>query len=281
MKRFLKKIAYYVLKLPDKKVNVNVGQLNNGELLKDKNIVIIGGSSGIGLEIAKRAYLQGGNIIISSSNENKLKNVISSIGESAIYIAYDITNINKCATFLNKCEEKFNGKIDILICSNGISLHEGSFKNVTEEGFDKQFNTNLKGTYFLSCEFLKRKERDNEGNLIIISSETADQCYDIPYGMTKAAINSMICAFSRREYQNGIRVNGIAPGVVETEMTKEYAMIINGDYSRSNAMGRVLIPEEIAETAIFLMSDLSKCVSGEIIHCNGGNHLKAFWDITN
>ena len=133
----------------------------------------------------------------------------------------------------------------------------------------------------MCCEFLKRKEKDNDGNLIIISSETADQCYDIPYGMTKAAINSMICAFSRREYQNGIRVNGIAPGVVETEMTKEYAMIINGDYSRSNAMGRILIPEEIAETAIFLMSDLSKCVSGEIIHCNGGNHLKAFWDITN
>ena len=281
MKKILKKIAYYILKLPDKKINIEVGQLSQGKLLNNKNIVIVGGSSGIGLEIAKRARYQEANIVIASSNEDKLKKAVELIGTNASYVVFDVTDVEKRKDFLDECEKKLNGRIDILVCSNGISLHEGIYKNVTEEGFDKQFNINLKGTYFLSCEFLKRKENDNDGNLIIISSESGNQCYDIPYGMSKAAINSMICAFSRRVYQKGIRVNGIAPGVVETEMTESYAKVYNNDYSRSNAMGRIMIPEEIAETAIFLMSDLSKCISGEILHCNGGNHLKAFWDIAN
>ena len=281
LKKILKKISYFILNSPNKKVNITIEQVKDGSLLKGKNILIVGGSSGIGFAIAKRCQEEGANVIISSSNSEKLNEATKKIKGNCFGITFDISKVKSINTFLDECTSKFGGNIDALICSAGISLHEGNYKNVTEDGFDKQFNINMKGTYFLCKSYLEKISNKNNGNLLVISSETADQCYDIPYGMTKASLNSMICALSRREYQNGIRVNGIAPGVTQTDMTKDYAEVVNGDYSRVNAMGRIALPEEIAEVSIFLLSDRSKCISGEIIHCNAGNHLKAFWDITN
>lgn len=96
--------------------------------------------------------------------------------------------------------------------------------------------------------------------------------------MTKAAVNSMVKAFSRRVYQKGIRVNAIAPGVTLSDMTKEYAEASDGNLYRDCASGRIFKPEEVAEVASFLLSDASRCISGEIIHTNAGNHIKTFWD---
>ena len=173
------------------------------------------------------------------------------------------------------------GTIDILVSNAGISLHEGNFKNVTEESFDMTFNTNLKSNYFLCKTFLEMKllEKDPNANLLIISSETGDQCFDIPYGLTKAALNSLTGALARRVYKYGIRVNAIAPGVTSTDMTSSYTNVKDGNmYSEGCASERIFLPEEIAEVACFLISDASNCISGEIIHCNAGNHLKTSWD---
>lgn len=98
--------------------------------------------------------------------------------------------------------------------------------------------------------------------------------------MTKAAINSLTGALSRRVYQYGIRVNAIAPGVTLSDMTKEYADVTDSNLSRNCAAGRIFLPEEVAELACFLLSDVSKCISGEVIHCNAGNHLNPFWEIS-
>ena len=73
-------------------------------------------------------------------------------------------------------------------------------------------------------------------------------------------------------------VNGIDPGVTLTEMTRDYAESSDGNLYRDCASGRTFLPEEVAEGACFLLNDASKCISGEIIHCNAGNHLKAFWE---
>lgn len=124
---------------------------------------------------------------------------------------------------------------------------------------------------------MKIAEKADNAQLLLISSETGDQCYDIPYGMTKAAVNTMTRAFSRRVYQQGIRVNAIAPGVTLSDMTKDYAEASDGNLYRDCASGRIFLPEEVAEVACFLLSDASKCISGEIIHTNAGNHLNPFW----
>lgn len=97
-----------------------------------------------------------------------------------------------------------------------IILHENVFTHVIIEGFNKQFSTNVRGNYFLCKVFFEMKmseRKPSDANLLPMSSEAVDQAYDIPYGMTKAAVNSFTHVLSRRVHKEGIRVNAIAPGV--------------------------------------------------------------------
>lgn len=280
VKKLIRRIAkFIVFEQPKEKVTVHVAQINHGGILKGRNIVITGGGSGIGLAMANKFASEGANVIISGRNEEKLKKAVEEIGANAQYAQFDVTDVNNDRTFLEKCKTMFNGAIDCLVSNAGLSLHENVFTNVTIDGFDKQFNTNMRGNYFLCKVFLEMKlsEKAENASLLITTSETGDQAYDIPYGMTKAALNSMVKALSRRVYKSGIRVNAIAPGVTLSEMTSSYASAEDGNLYRDCASGRTFLPEEVAEVACFLLSDASKCISGEIIHTNAGNHLNPFW----
>ena len=148
---------------------------------------------------------------------------------------------------------------------------------MTEEGFDRQFDTNLKGPYFLTQTFIDymNREKIGQGNIRFITSERGLYCDDIPYGLTKAAINSLTTGLARRLIAQGIRVNAIAPGVTASDMT---GVDKNGNlYWPSSCAGRVFLPEEVAEVAAFLLSDVSMCISGEIVPCNQGNHYRCDW----
>ena len=283
LKRCLKKMANYILfSEPKQIVKVECGQIKNGELLKNKNIVITGGNRGLGYAMAKRCVEEGANVIIAGRNMGSLKEAKESLGDNCHYIQFDISDIEKDNTFLRECENTFKAPIDSLVNNAGISLHEGDLFNVTEDSYDKQMNTNLKGTYFLSQAFLKYKIEQNtkdevqnsNSNLLIISSQVADLPSEIPYGLTKAALNSFIKALAKKYYQNGIRVNAVSPGVTISDMTREYADVNGGNMWSNDNSGRYFIPEEVAEIVIFLLSSASICINGEIIHCNAGNHIK-------
>lgn len=280
-KRVIRKIAKFILaSQPESFVKVDVAQINYGEILAGKKIVITGGGSGLGYAMAKKFISEGAEVVISGRKKEKLDSAVSKLGSRCHSIVADVCNVERSADFLEEAKELLVGHIDSLVSNAGLSLHENHYSNVTVEGFDKQFNTKFRAGYFLGKAFLemKTKEQYSNGELLYITSETADQCYDIPYGMTNAALNSMVGAFSRRVYKNGIRVNAIAPGVTLTKMTQDYAEAADGNLYRACASGRIFLPEEMAEVACFLLSDAAKCISGEIIHCNAGNHLKAFWD---
>ena len=145
------------------------------------------------------------------------------------------------------------------------------------EGFDKTIRTNLKSHYFISKSFLERKmkESNTEGVLLFITSKDGYVCNEIPYGLTKASMNSLIGGLSTAYYRHGIRVNAIAPGVTLTDMTAMYAKKVNGNMHATNYAGRNFLPEEVAEVACFMVSDASKCISGQIIFTDGGDHIKS------
>ena len=279
-KHIVRRVAKFILaSQPEAFVKVEVAQINYGEIHKDKKIVITGGGRGLGFYMAKKFLSEGAKVLIAGRNESTLKKAAEDLGNNCYYLPYDSTEFKKSKDFIKKANDILDG-IDCLVCNAGVSLHEGNYQNVTIEGWDKQFDTNLKGTFFLAKKFLELKlaEKNCSGNLLLISSETGNQCYDTPYGLTKAAINSLTGALSRRVYQTGIRVNAIAPGVTLSDMTKDYAEAADGNMYRDCASGRIFLPEEVAELACFLASDAAKCISGEVIHCNGGNHLKTFWE---
>lgn len=279
-KRCVRKAAKFILSSSsDKNIKVEVAQINNGSTLSGKRIIVTGGGRGLGFAMAQKFVSEGAAVVISGRNESTLRQACKKLGVNASYIVSDVSDVDQHVHFLDECVKILDG-IDCLVSNAGVSFHEGEFSKVSVDGFDTQFNINMRGAYFLSKAFLERKvSEENQGaQLLIISSETADQAYDIPYGMTKAAMNSFVRAASRRVYPLGIRVNAIAPGVTLSDMTKEYADVTDGNFYRDCASQRLFLPEEVAEVAAFLLSDASKCISGEIIHTNAGNHIKTWWD---
>lgn len=277
VKDYIKRAYKYIIKNEQPKVvKVEVTTKEASDMLKDKVVLITGGGSGLGYYIAKKFVLEGAKVIITGRNEEKLKSAIDSLGENATYYTLDVQNVLAGKELINELYKQYK-QIDCLINNAGISLHEAHFLNVSEEGFDNQFATNLKGSYFLSQNYIKKiKETKQEaGQIIFITSERGDQCDDIPYGLTKVAVNSLIEGLSRRYYTEGIRVNGVAPGVTASDMTN----IKKDDnlYCNYNASERYFVPEEVAEAVAFLASDNAKSISGEILHCDAGNHLNPWF----
>lgn len=274
---YIKRGIRYIIKgQPQINITTEIVQKTPNEIFKNKNILITGGSDGLGFYIAKKCVEEGAKVLIVGRKEEKLKSAIEKLGERASYMQFDVQKVEEMKPFIDEAYKKL-GTIDCLVNNAGISLHEKEMKKVEIEGFDSQFNTNLRGSYFLAQAYLKKleEEKQESGNIIFISSERGAQCDDIPYGLTKVAINSLTEGLSRRYYKSGVRVNAVAPGITASNMTK-----INKDenlYCEYNASERFFVPEEVAEVVAFLISDVSKCISGEVIYCDAGNHLNPWF----
>ena len=192
------------------------------------------------------------------------------------YLALDGTDVHALPDVMQQAEDMLGG-VNCLVNNAGVSLHETNIRTVTPEGFDTQINTNLKGSYFLAQQFIKLVEskQRKDCSIIFISSERGLFVDDIPYGLTKAAINSLVQGLAVRVLPSGIRVNAVAPGVTASEMT---GFTTDGNlYCGYNADKRVFLPEEVSETACFLLSDCSRCMTGQILACDQGRAINPHW----
>lgn len=271
----LKRVFRYITRgVPVEYITAEV-KVNNNKRLEDKTILITGGAKGIGFAIAKKCIDEGAHVIICGRNENDLISSSKALGANCKYLQYDVANVSMMEDFLQNASKKMGGRINCLVNNAGVSYHEKSFREVTEEGFDTQFDINFKGAYFLAKYFVQYVESNaiENANILFISSERGSYCTDIPYGLSKATINSLVAALSNRLCLNShIRVNALSPGVTVSSMTGRTADS-NLSYG-GNPLGRVFLPEEMAEVASFLLSDYSSCISGEVIHCDAGAHHK-------
>ncbi len=276
MRRIIKRLVDYILCKPENSINIEFTQLSDEEMLSGQKILIVGGSKGIGLECAKRFLLSGAKVCITGRDNSFFKGL--QFDNRVFFLEHDIRDIQKIEMIIKKAEDLLGGELTSLVLNAGVSLHEENITQVTENNYDLQFDTNIKGAFFFAKEFtslvFNRTRADR--SILFISSETADLAYDIPYGLTKASINNLITGLSHRLYKYGCRVNGISPGVTLTDMERLSGIDIDEIYgiARSNSAGRMFMPEEIAEVALFLLSNRSLCISGEVIHCNANNHIR-------
>lgn len=248
-----------------------------GEILKDKCILVTGGSSGIGFSIAKKSLDCGASVIITGRDETKLNDAVHILNNpKCLYLVWDISNINVLIDNLNKCVQLFGQDIDVLVNNAGVAPSK-FFGNVDECEWNKIYDINLKGNYFLTQEIVKRwKNSSFTGykKILNISSQGGYVGATYPYRMTKWDIRGLTEGLGKILIKDKIIVNGIAPGVVKTSMQK--FAIQQGDnlYTNQNLIERVILPEEIAELAVFLMSDASNAIVGQTIVCDGGYTLK-------
>lgn len=235
------------------------------QLLSGKHALITGGNSGIGYAIAKKMIACGATVTILGRNAEKTAKVAEELG--CDYLLVDLTDtqllIDRTQDYLK------DKKIDILVNSAGIRDRE-PWLSKTPTCFDQVMSTNLKAIYFM-CQTLANHmlEKGIHGHILNISSSSSMRPSWGPYQLSKRALNGMTLGFAQRLAPNGITVNGIAPGVTLTPMVDD--VLEEGNLSYPNPMRRAETPEEIANLAIFLCSELGNSIIGDTIMMTGGS----------
>ena len=272
MKQYIYRLWQWVWKgIPVQKINAGIATIEHGQVLKGQKILITGGSRGIGYHIAKRFIAEGAEVLILGRNAKALQKVSAELG--CKYLAFDITDIAQLPQLINQAAETLNG-LTGLVNNAGVCNIDNGFLNVTEQSYDEQFLLNVKSPFFLTQAFVKyvTEHKVPSSGVVFITSERGLYPDDAPYGMTKAAIGNIVAGIARRFALQGVHINAIAPGVTADTINMPEKQ--DDAYLKGAVGKRYIMPDELAEVAVFLMSDASKCVSGEIIPCNQANHYK-------
>lgn len=271
----LKRALRYIFKgVPSVIVKANICYTSPTSRLIGKKIIVTGGGKGLGYAMAKRFTEEGAKVLITGRDEITLQKSAKKIG--CMYLRLDMQATDSFISFMIEADRMLEG-VNCLVNNAGISLHEDGFLSVSPEGFDVQFNTNLKGPFFLTKAFIAySKDRVGENkNILFTSSETSMTVDERPYGLTKAALNSLVQGLAYRYIGDGYRINAIAPGVTISDMVGKKD---REDLTLESSMtGRYYLPEEVAEIASFLLSDASSCLNGQILVCNEGKTINARW----
>lgn len=275
LKSKIKHTVSFLLHGETKPTIANISYLQPNNQLKGKRIIITGGGRGLGFAMAKKFKSEGAEVLIAGRNEKTLQSSAAELGCS--YLVLDVKDVSSFVPFIDEAYRILGGA-DCLVNNAGISLHENGFLEVNQEQYDSQFDTNLRGAFFLTQAFLKKNKGNittNTKNVLFISSETGMTVDERPYGLTKAALNSLVQGLAYRYVNEGYRINAIAPGVTVTDMIGD---IVGDDLTYANGVtNRYYLPEEVAEVACFLLSDASNCINGQIIVCNEGKTINARW----
>lgn len=249
--------------------NVTIAQINKGEILKGKKVLVTGGSSGIGYAIAKKCVDEGARVVITGRNAEALKSASEKIG--ALSLIWDVSLVQIAEAKLLEAKHICGGDIDIIFNNAGVYSSAG-FLDVTETVWNHILDINSKGLFFI-CQTVSRYWINNnlKGKIINIASNRGILGDKSPYGMSKWGVICLTRGLGKELYPKGVIVNAIAPGMV--------ASGINGVDVNENAFAsyplanRVGLPEEIAELAIFLASDAANNIVGQTIVIDGGNSL--------
>jgi len=237
------------------------------KLLLNKTALVSGGSSGIGLGIAKKMSESGCKVIVMGRNENKLKQVSADI--KGDYVVIDISNIKELETRIGELLK--DTRIDILVNSAGINGND-KFGHITEDGWNEVINVNVRGLYFLSQYIANHMiEQHINGHILNISSASSLKPSWTPYEISKRSVDGITRGMAHKLIQHGIVVNGLAPGPTATPMLKfDKPEDINLKWP-GNPSGRMSTVEEIANLSIFMVSSLGDGIVGDTFFMTGGS----------
>ena len=251
----------------------NPNYVGSGKL-KEKIAIITGGDSGLGKACAIAFIKEGAKVVIPYFNEDKdaleTKNYIENIGGECLLIKGDISKHDFCKQIVNETINKF-GKIDVLVNNAGVQYQQDTLECITDEQFDWTMKVNIYGMFYLTKEVLPYLK--SGASIINLSSVTTfyGDPQLIDYVTTKGAIVGFTRSLARNLALKNIRVNAIAPGFFWTPLqpacwVKEKIPSLGSD----SAMARGANPYELAPTFVFLASDDSSYVTGQVMHINGG-----------
>jgi 3-oxoacyl-[acyl-carrier protein] reductase len=262
----------------DEYMNENIEQKITAlprNLFKERVAIITGGSRGIGRAAALRFAEAGANVVINYVRNaewaEKVVQACKEFGGQAIAVRADMADIKQASKLADRAAEEF-GRIDIVVANAGI--WEGApVEEMSEELWDRVVDANLKGTWTICSATIPYMKRNKSGNIVIVSS-TAGQRGEAGYSNYAASKGGQI-SFTKSlavELAPEIRVNCVAPGWVDTELNDP--VFGDGQYKQkvSDAipLRRIATADDVALSIVFLASDWSRHISGEVLNVNGG-----------
>jgi len=245
--------------------------------LTDKVALITGASRGIGEAIALAFAKAGAKVVLAARKPDALETVAAAIvkgGGEALAVPAHTGKLEDLKRLVAAGVERF-GKIDVLVNNAATNPYFGPMLDIEDAAFDKTFEVNVKGYFWLSREIAQHLQaRGAKGSIVNVASVAGLAAAPMQgvYGMTKAAVISMTKSFAAELGASGIRVNAIAPGLVETKFAS--ALTSNDDILKlvtdRTPLGRHGQPGEIAGAALYLASDASSFTTGQTLVVDGG-----------
>lgn len=240
---------------------------------KNKVALVTGGSSGIGFGIAKELLRQGAKVIITGRDTTKLAKAAQDLGSNVSWFAVDVTRNSEVKTLFEQVRTD-HGQLDILVPNAGGGTI-AAIGSITEEQIDQAFGTNVKGVIFTVQGALPLMKTG--GSIVIIGSTASFNPSPgmSVYGASKAAVRNLVRAWIQEIKGSGIRINVVSPGPVHTESLENFfpADQLEAAFTFMNGqstVGRIGIPEDIANTVAFLSSDAASYINGVELFVDGG-----------
>ncbi len=244
--------------------------------LEGKVAVITGSSRGIGRAIALEFAKEGAKVVVnyaqSKDKADAVVEEIKKIGSSAISVKADVSKQEDVKKLFEEAKKSF-GRVDILVNNAGVYIHNEATE-FDETNWNAVLNTNMKSVMLCKKEAVQIMRKQNAGTIVNIASTWGYVNYGgaPAYGASKAGVIFLTKRFAK-EFGPDIRVNSIAPGLIDTDMTADDTEEHIQQYSKEAVMKRIGKPEEIAKAALFLASDDSSYITGDILIVDGGYHL--------
>ena len=233
--------------------------------------LITGASRGIGAEIAREAYELGHNVVINyAHSREKAETLAKSLGDRAAAIKADVSVKSEVDEMFRKSQELFGG-VDVLVNNAGVSSF-GILQDISEEEWDRVFGINVKGAFLCAKAALGHMIRNHGGVIVNISSMwglVGASC-EVHYSASKAALIGMTKALAKELGPSGIRVNCVAPGVIDTDMNRKLTEDDLAVLREETPLGKIGKTSDVAASVMFLASDGGKFITGQVISPNGG-----------
>ena len=244
--------------------------------LVGKVALVTGAAQGIGKAIALLLAQNGADIVVSDINLEKAEETAKEIegtGQRAMAIKVDVVHSEEVERMVQTILERF-GHIDILINNAGIA-RDKLILRMTEEDWDAVLNVNLKGTFNCTKAVVRYMSKQRSGKIVSIASVVGEMgnVGQANYSASKAGVIGFTKTIAREFAQRGINVNAIAPGYIETPMTDALPEKAKEELRQLIPMVRLGRPEDVAEAVLFLVSETSNYITGQVLNVNGGIYM--------
>ena len=241
--------------------------------LNKKNIIVTGATGGIGSSIVKKLSETGANIIASGTKVHKLEELKKKFYNLKI-LPFDISQNDKVENFIEQASQELGGNLDCIINNAGVANDNLAIRMTLDE-WKKVIDLNLTST-FLMCKYaIKKMLKNKKGKIVNITSVVGHtgNIGQTNYTASKAGLIAMSKSLSLEYAKKNIMVNCIAPGFIDTAMTEKINDEFKNQLKSKIPLDRFGTPQDIANCAAFLCSDLSNYITGETIHVNGGMYF--------